>query len=58
MLEYDVVKGPALNRLVYLVNEKIKEGWEPLGGIATVVNAGNFWQAIVRDKSKWVAELP
>ncbi len=46
--EYDYVcEGENSILLDEMVNEKIKEGWQPLGGIA-VDSRGFFAQAIVK----------
>ena len=35
--EYDVITTSTEAELIKLVNERIKEGWRPLGGINTYV---------------------
>ena len=36
MKEYNVVSDISLEHVVYSVNSRIKDGWQPLGGIAVV----------------------
>ena len=46
MMEYDVITFVHLNNLIRKVNEQIKKGWQPLGGINC--DAGFYSQAMVR----------
>lgn len=47
---YKVIEEPRLQVLVEKVNQAIKEGWRPLGGIS--YQSANMWylQALVRDR--------
>lgn len=53
--EYEVVMSISLSELIEIVNNSIKDGWQPLGGI-TVNNESvhddsitpNYYQAIVK----------
>ncbi len=47
-MEYSVIKTNLLKSLVKKVNEAIKEGWKPLGGVCLDVGYG-FAQAMVRE---------
>jgi len=48
IMEYSVIKTNLLKSLVKKVNEAIKEGWKPLGGVCLDVGYG-FAQAMVRE---------
>jgi hypothetical protein len=47
---YNVIQSSGgLPGLIEMVNKSIKDGWKPIGGIAT--DAGYFFQAIVKDEN-------
>jgi hypothetical protein len=48
-MEYDVIRADSDTGLVRIVNELIKDGWEPLGGIA--VDYEYVYQAMKRVKN-------
>jgi hypothetical protein len=48
IMEYSVIKTNLLKSLIKKVNEAIKEGWRPLGGVCVDVGYG-FAQAMTRD---------
>jgi hypothetical protein len=48
IMEYSVIKTNLLKSLIKKVNEAIKEGWKPLGGVCLDVGYG-FAQAMVRE---------
>ena len=41
--QYEVIERLRLSDLVDIVNSRIKEGWEPVGGVA-VLHTGEFVQ--------------
>lgn len=45
-MEYKIVASGDRDKLSVFVNEAIKEGWEPTGGVAVSDRA--FYQAMVR----------
>jgi hypothetical protein len=47
-MEYSVIKTNLLKSLIKKVNEVIKEGWRPLGGVCVDVGYG-FAQAMTRE---------
>jgi len=47
LMEYTVVVGSTIEKIIERVNELIVEGWQPLGGIG--IN-GNYYQAMTRVK--------
>lgn len=50
-MEYNVIESGNKNDLVRKVNEKIKDGWEPQGGVQfskESLNYAHFWQAIIK----------
>lgn len=50
-MQYDVLSTPDLEELCKWVNEKLKQGWQLQGGIATMVHPPRytvFYQAIVK----------
>ena len=50
-MQYDVLSTPDLEELCEWVNEKLKQGWQLQGGIATMVHPPRytvFYQAIVK----------
>jgi len=47
-MKYDVIEEREIENLVETINKKIKEGWEPIGGIAVSGSDGDFYtQAII-----------
>ena len=48
IMEYSVIKTNLLKSLIKKVNEAIKEGWKPLGGVCLDVGYG-FAQAMTRE---------
>ena len=53
MIKYDVVCDTFLDDLIKAVNEKIKKGWQLVGGIATMVHPPRytvFYQAMTIEK--------
>ena len=48
VMEYSVIKTNLLKSLIKKVNEAIREGWKPLGGVCMDVGYG-FAQAMVRE---------
>lgn len=36
-IEYDIVSTTDISELIENVNKKIKDGWEPIGGLCTLV---------------------
>lgn len=54
-LEYNVILHNDLGQLITEVNQRIGEGWQPLGGLAVTENDDNwagrtFYQAMAREK--------
>ena len=49
MTEYTVVKAGSLHTLKEIINEKIKLGWFPVGGV-TEESEGNYLQAMILEK--------
>ena len=47
LMEYTVVVGSSIEKLIEKVNKLIVEGWKPLGGIG--IN-GKYYQAMTRVK--------
>ena len=59
MIKYDVVCDTFLDDLIKAVNEKIKKGWQLVGGIATMTHQPRytvFYQAIARERKKRVSQ--
>ena len=55
MIKYDIICDAFLDDLIKAVNEKIKKGWQLVGGIATMTHQPNtvFYQAMIKeDKPK------
>lgn len=53
MLKYSVECDDSLDRLIEAVNEKIKKGWQLVGGIATMTHPPRytvFYQAMTIEK--------
>jgi len=48
IMEYSVIKTNLLKSLIKKVNEAIKEGWKPQGGVCLDVGYG-FAQAMTRE---------
>ena len=51
-MEYGIFKEGSHFLLVALVNEKIKEGWKPLGGAFGHATYVDFYQSMVRDEKE------
>lgn len=51
MQNYTVVAGMYLDELIKLVNEKIKEGYTPIGGVCTSSGTSVFYQAMLKPAS-------
>ena len=54
-MKYDVLATPDLEELCKWVNEKLKQGWQLQGGIATMTHPPRytvFYQAIVKPTKK------
>ncbi len=49
-MEYTVLRATKLEELVELVNQRISEGWVPLGGVSAslTVGATMFCQALTK----------
>lgn len=49
--QYDILSAVSTDDLVKKVNAKIKEGWQPIGGICCVLVKGNpvFIQSMTKD---------
>jgi hypothetical protein len=45
ILKYDVVDGDSVDHLVCVVQDRISQGWQPLGGPFYL--SGSFFQAVV-----------
>ena len=56
MIKYDIICDAFLDDLIKAVNEKIKKGWQLVGGIATMTHQPRytvFYQAMTKeDKPK------
>lgn len=50
IVHYGLIQAIDYNKFYDTVNGRIKEGWEPLGGVSTVVEDGSitFTQAVVK----------
>jgi len=48
VMEYSVIKTNLLKSLIKKVNEAIKQGWKPLGGVCGDAGYG-YAQAMVRE---------
>jgi hypothetical protein len=48
-MKYEVIYGKDLPALEEAVNEKLRIGWKPLGGVA--MSEGHYLQAMIRDES-------
>ena len=53
MLKYSVECDDSLDRLIKVVNEKLKKGWQLQGGVSTMVHPPRytvFYQAMTIEK--------
>lgn len=50
---YHIEYADGIHKLKARVNEKIADGWQPTGGVATTVDEDgeSYYQAMVRDES-------
>jgi len=48
-MEYDVISGHTLDDLRYDVNQAIKKGWRPQGGVCSDSNYHGYAQAMMRE---------
>ena len=50
-MEYTIVflDNPTIQEFIYEVNEMIKKGWKPLGGVVIDVPGVEYLQAMIRD---------
>ena len=46
-MEYTITYGDSLVVIITRVNELIKKGWKPQGGICQIM--GNFYQAMIKE---------
>lgn len=53
-MEYRVLMDNSLQKIVEKVNQAIKDGWKPLGGVSA--DDGWFYQAITKENP--ASELP
>lgn len=55
-MEYSIVQAYTEKGLVELVNELIKEGWRPVGGVSSIYIAEyrgyEFYQALIKESLK------
>lgn len=49
-MEYKILTGRNIDNLTVIVNNQIKEGWKPQGGV--LINAMMYAQAMVRNGEK------
>ena len=49
IMEYDVINGHTLDDLRYDVNQAIKKGWRPQGGVCSDSNHHGYAQAMTRE---------
>lgn len=49
-MKYDVIENASIDYLIKAVNERIEEGWQPIGGISILECDGDYWhaQAIIK----------
>ncbi|MBR3676998.1 MAG: DUF1737 domain-containing protein [Alphaproteobacteria bacterium] len=55
MMKYDVVCDAFLDDLIKAVNERLKKGWQLVGGIATMTHPPRytvFYQAMVKENDR------
>jgi hypothetical protein len=48
-MEYTTVQASSNNDLIKKVNELIKQGWKPQGGIGITYGSTPFYQAMIRE---------
>ncbi len=50
-MDYIIVESVGMEKLVAKVNEYIKKGWKPIGGVAVGVSSGPWWyfQAMIKE---------
>ena len=48
-LEYTIVRSDSSFDLSKTVNEYIRRGWKPQGGVAVDIAFGSFYQAMVKN---------
>jgi len=48
MLKYDIISTGSAKGLVGLVNLKMQDGWEPIGGVTMNTDRLFYYQAMVR----------
>ena len=46
-MEYTIAHGDSLAVIIKRVNELIKQGWKPQGGICQIM--GNYYQAMIKE---------
>jgi hypothetical protein len=51
-MQYTILRSTKLEELVDFVNQRIAEGWLPLGGVSASIAVGNaiFCQAMTKDR--------
>jgi hypothetical protein len=50
-MEYTILCSSGVDDLIKQVDKYIKNGWEPLGGVAIAPDMNSpFWQAMIRQK--------
>ena len=52
-MKYDIICDAFLDDLIKAVNEKIKKGWQLVGGIATMTHQPRytvFYQAMIKEE--------
>ncbi len=55
ILDYDIIVSGNLGNLIGLVQDSIKCGWEPIGGVAS--DPIGFYQAMVKMESDLVGKV-
>ena len=43
-MKYLAIEAATINELNYIVNEKIKEGWKPVGGVSVTLSESDEYQ--------------
>lgn len=49
LMEYTIISANTLDELIREVNQYIKAGWRPQGGVSVSIEYAYFYQAIIRD---------